>query len=252
MYLEHPTSDEATLLRESNRLEYVTTCVGFDDLLEVTLSANMPHVDSAIVVTSHADAKTKAVAKKFGALTVETDLFRKNDRRFNKGAAINVGFDRFQWRGWRMHLDADIALPDNFRRMLFNLTHLDSSCIYGADRVDVHGRDEYEAVRRGVSPQHDESAFLQPRSQRRIAARFIDPLRGYVPIGFFQLWHSTMQKPYPYSLGSAAHDDVMFASAWPEASRRLLPTVICYHLVSRDPKLGDNWDGVRRQPRWDK
>ena len=38
-------------------------------------------------------------------------------------------------------MDSDICLPDNFRRMLFNHTHLDPSCIYGADRVNIVGQD---------------------------------------------------------------------------------------------------------------
>ena len=234
---------------EALRLEAVTVCVGFDDLLDVTLTLNHPHLDTLIVVTSHDDRATQAVALKHGAICVQTDLFSKNGRNFNKGAAINAGFSRFQYHGWRLHLDADIALPDNFRRILFNHTSLDRDCIYGADRVDVIGR---EAITRtGCLPQHIHGFLLSPHPTHPLSSRYVDTLRGFVPIGFFQLWHCSTQKDYPWSLGTAAHDDVMFAEQWPAPCRRHLPTVICEHLCTEAPRLGENWDGHRSQPRID-
>jgi hypothetical protein len=237
-------------LLEALRLEAVTCCVGFDDLLDITLALNHPHLDTMIVVTSHGDRATQAVARKHGAICVQTDLFGKNGRTFNKGAAINAGFSRFQYHGWRLHMDADIALPDNFRRILFNHTVLDPNCIYGADRVDVIGADELRASRAG-GPQHAQGFMVAPRPAQPLSARYVDTLRGYVPIGFFQLWHSSAQKEYPWSLGTAAHDDVMFAEQWPAAYRRHLATVICQHLCAHAPSLGENWDGARKQPRID-
>jgi len=232
---------------ESLRLEAVTVCVGFDDLLDVTLALNHPHLDTLIVVTSHADRPTQAVARKYGAICVQTDLFTKNGRNFNKGAAINAGFSRFQYHGWRLHLDADIALPDNFRRILFNHTVLDRDCIYGCDRVDVIGRQAIES--RNAAPQHQHGFLLAAQPPRPLSARYVDTLRGYVPIGFFQLWHCSTQKDYPYGIGTAAHDDVAFADQWPAPYRRHLPTVICHHLCAAPPQLGENWDGHRNQPR---
>src|SRR5437899_1923841 len=110
---------------EALRLEVVTISVGFDDLLDITLTRNHAHFDTYIVVTTHADRRTQAVCRKHSATCVLSDLFFKNGRNFNKGAAINAGFDYFQYHGWRLHLDADIILPDNFRRLLFNHTSLD-------------------------------------------------------------------------------------------------------------------------------
>jgi hypothetical protein len=246
-YSTLPATPEPHLL-EALRLEAVTCCVGFDDLLDVTLALNHPHLDTMIVVTSHADLLTQAVARKHGAICVQTDLFGKNGRNFNKGAAINAGFSRFQYHGWRLHLDADIALPDNFRRILFNHTALDRNCIYGADRVDVIGLDALHESRSGA-PQHSHGFMVAPRPNHPLSARYVDTLRGYVPIGFFQLWHSTTQKDYPWSLGTAAHDDVMFAEQWPSSCRRHLPTIICQHLCAHAPSLGENWDGARRQAR---
>ena len=235
---------------ESLRLEAVTTSVGFDDLLDVSLARNHPHFDTMIVVTDHADRATQQVARKHGAILVITDLFYRNGRKFNKGAAINAGFSRFQYYGWRMHLDSDIILPDNFRRLLFNHTALDRRGLYGADRIDVVGTDELARVHR---PQHAHTFLLCSGHHRPLGARYVDPLRGYVPIGYFQLWHAQPERyapiEYPYSLGDAAHDDVSFAEQWPREHRHLLPTVICYHLVPKPvTKWGENWEG-RRQPR---
>ena len=237
---------------ESLRLEAVTVCVGFDDFLDVTIGLNHPHLDTLIVVTSHADRATQAVARKHGAICVQTDLFGKNQRNFNKGAAINAGFSRFQYHGWRLHLDSDIVLPDNFRRVLFNHTALDRDCIYGADRVDVIGSDAVASIKSGNCrrpPQHSHGFLVAPNPSHPLSARYVDTLRGYVPIGFFQLWHCSTQKDYPFSIGNAAHDDVAFADQWPAPCRRHLPTVICHHLCAAAPQLGENWDGHRNQPR---
>lgn len=236
------------------RLEAVTVSVGFDDMLDVTLGLNHPHLDSLIVVTSHEDKRTQRVCQKHGATCVQTDLIRKNGRHFNKGAAINAGFGYFQYHGWRIHMDADIALPDNFRRILFNHTHLERSVLYGCDRIDVVGKDELEAVacHRHDRPQHQHRVLVQAPSSRAIGARFVSTLHGYLPLGFFQLWNAECQKPYPYSLGTAAHDDTMFSALWPESRRRHLASVICYHICARDPVWSENWDGARRMPRLDK
>jgi hypothetical protein len=241
-YLHTSSSPHAA---EALRLEAVTACVGFDDFLDITLALNHPQFDTVIVVTSHADRATQLVAKKHGAICVQTDLFRKNGRAFNKGAALNAGMARFQYHGWRLHLDADIVVPDNFRRVLFNHTQLDPACIYGADRVDIVGRAALTAWR--ANPQHAWRSFVTPGGF--VSPRYVDPLRGYVPIGYFQLWHAGADKEYPWSLGTAAHDDVMFAEQWAAPHRRLLPSVVCAHLCARTPAIGENWDGRRQQPR---
>jgi hypothetical protein len=236
---------------EDLRLEAVVTSVGFDDILDVTLSENHPNVDTLIVVTAHNDTATQAVCKKHGAMCVQTDLFKKNGRNFNKGAAINAGFGYFQYRGWRLHLDSDIILPSNFRRMVFNHTHLDTNGIYGADRVNVIGLDEWNKIK-GKDPQASHRAWVFAQSDRCVEHRYVDPLEGYLPIGYFQMWHSSCQKPYPYSMGDASHDDTLFSALWPKQARHLLSTAIVYHICSEQPTIGQNWDGNRKTKRLEK
>lgn len=235
--------------RDSLRLEAVTTCVGFDDFLDETLATNHYHFDTFIVVTSHDDKKTQQVAKKHGAICVQTDLFKKNDRSFNKGAAINSGFNRFQYYGWRLHLDADIIVPDNFRRILFNHTHLDTKMIYGADRINVVGKEtlqKHHNIHRHT-PQSKYSCLIESGHKQPIGARYVDPLIGYCPLGFFQLWHASNHKQYPYSLGDASHDDIMFSQQWSQQHRVHLPTVICHQLCAEKPKWGENWEGRKHK-----
>ena len=250
-----PPTAVSTHERECLRLEAVTVCVGFDDMLDVTLARNHPHLDTMIVVTSHDDKATQACARKHGAICVPTDLFQKNGRNFNKGAAINAGFNYFQYHGWRLHLDADIMLPDNFRRMFFNHHHLEFANLYGADRVDVIGAKKVAALQHHFHehPQHRHRFLIDPTHDRQLDApiggRMISQLNGYTPLGYFQLWHCSRQRGYPYSLGTAAHDDTMFAQLWPLKHRQLLPGVVVYHICAANPKWGENWDGHRKQPR---
>jgi hypothetical protein len=246
---------------DATKLEIITVCYRFDDILKVTLAENHGHADSYIVVTDHADHATQDLCQRFSVRCVPTDLLKKNGRNFNKGAAINHGFGHFQYHGWRLHLDTDVLLPDSFRRMLFNHSNLERDCIYGADRFDIIGKDGVSTLREakcetpqhmfhsGVSPVYGGKVY--PKMPSASSARFISDLYGYVPIGFFQLWHASCQRPYPYGLGTAAHDDVMFGASWPEAKRRLLPSVFVGHVCGKPPSYAENWDGKRGQPRID-
>jgi len=253
-FLTSDSSNNPNLASEALRLEVVITSVGFDDLLNITLGLNIGQFDTVIVVTSHEDKKTQAVAKKYGAICVQTDLFNKNGRSFNKGAAINAGFGRFQYHGWRCHMDSDIVLPNSFRRMLFNHTHLDKDCLYGMDRVDVVGLDSLKDLNEKLdtNPQSIWGFLIDPAHQKQLGARYVDTLRGYCPLGFFQLWNAKCQHAYPFSLGTAEHDDILFCDGWPSSQRRLLPSVVGYHLVPENGnKWSINWEG-RKSPRIDK
>jgi hypothetical protein len=236
---------------EALRLEAVITCIGFDDILDETIPINHPQFDTLVVVTEHTDHKTQAVCKKHGVTCVQSDLFKKDLRHFNKGAAINAGMDYYRFRGWRMVMDADIFMPFNFRRELFNHTHLDDQAIYGADRIDVIGKRELDRLLHSQLglPQHQHGCFVHPISHRPLSPRYVDNLRGYCPLGFFQLWNYKTQKPYPHSLGTASHDDVMFSALWPRSYRHVLPSSVVYHLCPSPPYLGENWDGFRKSHR---
>jgi hypothetical protein len=229
-------------------LEVVTVSVGFDDFLDVTLARNHSFFDTYVVVTTPDDTLTQLVAKKYEAECVVTERFYVNGHSFNKGAALNDGFARFRHEGWRACMDADIALPDNFRRVLFEHTDLDENCLYGIDRVDVVGKAALDGIfARGA--QYGSSCLVGPNCDAPTGVRFVDPCQGYVPVGFFQLWHASQHRSYSELSGTAAQDDVVFGGGWPRRRRQLIPTAFCYHLQAQAPVLGENWAGTRQQPR---
>jgi len=234
--------------KDALRLEAVVTCVGFDDLLDVCLRANMPHVDTMVVVTAEDDHRTRHVAEQHGAVVVRSHLFKKDEKQFNKGAAMTQGLQSCRFKGsWKLLLDADIILPLSFRRVLFNHTHLDPFSIYGADRINVIGLEE--ADRMLSWNQHQHGYVVLPKGARPIEKRIAHPLYGYVPVGYFQLFNGDAK--YPFTKGTAEYDDVLFAAQWPESQRRLLPTAVVYHFCTHEPTYMENWDGHRREPRLD-
>jgi hypothetical protein len=259
-------------------LEGVTVSVNYADFLDETLTANLDHFDEFCVVTAHDDRATQAVCDRHGVICVKTDVHREllgpggGLDRFNKGLMINLGLAHLRHRGWLLHLDADIVLPDRLRFML-NKSRLDDDCLYGADRVNVIGRENWEAIKQSghlarqyqyrylvgpavhalvVPPSGGNCRRRPPKggttSDRttglRLGSRLIHNEYGYCPIGCFQLWHSRhVGRRYHFSQGSAEHSDVLFALQWPAAKRVLLPGVFVYHLESESAKIGANWQG---------
>lgn len=229
-----------------NLLEAVVTCVNFADFLDVSLEHNLCHFDRIVVVTTHEDEATRSVCTKHSIDCVCTDVFTENDSKFSKGLAINLGLGHLQCIGWVMHLDADIVLPDNFRQML-KMSGLREDCIYGADRLTVTNRVNFNNLKNSekFKRQFRYRYILEPEFENtKLGARLVHKEYGYAPIGFFQLWWGPTNKKYPtVNNGSAEHTDVLHALQWPRSKRILLPTVFVYHLESETLPMGSNWNG---------
>ena len=232
-------------------LEGLTVSVHYADFLDETLTENLDHFDEFVVVTAHDDRATQAVCERHGVICVKTDVHAEDPSdRFNKGLMINLGLAHLRNRGWLLHLDADIVLPDRLRFIL-NKSRLDEDCLYGADRVNVVGRDHWEAVKRSADyrRQYRYRYMVGPAAGPgghgvRLGSRLLHNEHGYCPIGYFQLWHSRHRdRRYHFAQGSAEHSDVLFALQWPAARRVLLPGVFVYHLESEPAKMGANWNG---------
>ena len=201
-------------------------------------------------MTAHDDRATQAVCDRHGVICVKTDVHREDPLdRFNKGLMINLGLAHLRHRGWLLHLDADIVLPDRLRFIL-NKSRLDEDCIYGADRVNVVGKDDWEAIKQSANGQRQyRHRYLVSPAEGRLGARLVHNEYGYCPIGYFQLWHSRHRdRRYHFAQGSAEHSDVLFALQWPAARRILLPGVFVYHLESEPAKMGANWNGRVTRP----
>ncbi len=227
-------------------LEGVIVCRHFDDFLEETLAENLAHFDDLVVVTSHDDRRTPDACHRHSVHCVATDALDARWRDdFNKGAAVNVGLAHLSHRGWLLHLDADVVLPDCFRTMLAK-EPLDPQCLYGADRLNVTGWQQWQRLKAHEAYRRQfQHRCLVQNSGHPLGARLVHREFGYCPIGYFQLWHGSAGRRYPHNAGGAEHSDVAFAMQWPRGCRRLLPGVLCYHLQSEASPMGTDWRGRR-------
>lgn len=199
----------------------IMTCVEYGDILALTLPYTLKHVLDLLVVTTDTDDETRSVCQNHGVQTFSTDAFYRHGARFNKGLALEEGFDVMRRWGWILVLDADIVLPDHLE---FN--NLNRNFLYGC--------------RRAIWP--------NPWTWNGADWGHVEPEPESDILGYFQLFHAraVKSKPwYPTNYTSAATVDQVFG--WNHFSNmgRYLPYTVL-HLGS----LGINWCG-RTQPRAD-
>jgi hypothetical protein len=225
-----------------------------------TLRENLPLVDHVVVVTSPEDGETQEVCQRHSVPfvmtqdhlrhgTANTEVFGGN--MFNKGRLIRRGFDQISAKDWILHLDADVVLPRQFRRLL-EVANLDPECIYGADRQDVKGWNQWQKLKGSVGPwdnhAHENAHWFHPYFP--IGSRWVSSIHGFAPIGFFQLFHGRAIlrgghhiRNYPIHHGNAARSDVQFALQWDRNQRLIVPELVVLHLCSENAAMGANWNG---------
>ena len=238
------------------RIEAVTVCVGYGDFLAVTLAENLSLVDDLVVVTSPDDEETRAVCRKHSVHHILSDDHSRGGP-FNKARMIQRGLDQVGGHDWILHLDADIVLPRKFRSYV-DWAHLDEKTIYGADRCNLVSFEEWQRLKQyaGAWDNHAHECGHWFHPKFGVGSRWVSKLHGFVPIGFFQLFHGTAmtsrgyhQRLYPTTHGDAARTDVQFALQWDRRNRQVLPEVIVLHLESAAAGIGANWKG-RTTPRF--
>ena len=90
----------------------VTVCVGYDDLLAITLPRMTAVFERICVVTDQHDCATVLVAEsRDNVFAHQTDAFYRDGATFNKGAAVEEGFTAVGRDGWMCVIDADLVLP---------------------------------------------------------------------------------------------------------------------------------------------
>lgn len=241
------------MLAKKMLLEAVTVCVNYSDYLEEVMPHNLPHLDLWTVVTTPEDRATRALCHRYGVRCLATDAFHRDAERprINKSRGINYGLAHQSGNGWMLHLDGDIALPPQFRRMIEN-AELDPGCIYGMDRVNCKGPQEWDAYRSSPDPQYLWSCLVNPPRRWPLGARIAHgDYGGYTPIGFFQMWNPKGSgiSRYPVKVeGDMEHTDVLHAIQWTRQKRQLLPEGFCIHLESAGAGFGDNWRGRKTPP----
>ena len=240
------------------KIEAVTVCVGYADFLAETARFNAGVLDRWIIVTTEDDEQTREVCRIHDLQTVLTNDFERaaggiGGGAFNKGRMIDRGLQHLSQGAWRLHLDADIVLPSQFRGMLDG-AHLDDRKLYGCDRLMVRSWEQWQALQRSGWLNHTHCSVNIPAGIE-VGTRWALSATGYVPIGFFQLWHGSADewrgrrhRTYPIHHGDACRTDVQHSLQWDRRDRELLPEVVVVHLESEPCRLGANWNGRRTKP----
>ena len=206
-------------------LKAILVCVDYHDILSLTLPDNALHFESVTVVTTPADKKTQEVVSKIpNAQCHLTDTFYAHDCAFNKGAAMEEGFDVMGRDGWIVVLDADIVLPPHM-----HFPALDTQQIYGVHRrmledVSLYAEGWYHKI--------EEWKTLSTMNDTDIA------------VGFFQLFHASANhlsnRPwYPVEWKHAGGCDSFFERKWSNQNRIRLFDFQVLHLGTP----GRNWFG---------
>ncbi len=231
-------------------LEAITICVQYADILNETARHNKHIFDEFLVVTTPDDRDTRNVCKKYNLRTLLTND-GQNKGNFHKGRMIERGLQHLSRDGFRCHIDADIVLPSNTRHLL-EIAELQKDTVYGIDRVMIKSYADWKKVEASGWIQNSLDNHYRVHFPKgfEIGARWAAHHFGYVPIGFFQLWHSNedlwggvRNKPYPRRHNDACRTDVQHGLQWDRPKRAMIPELICLHLESQAAKLGANWAG---------
>lgn len=234
----------------SRFLEAVIVCDKYSDFLEQTLPHTLRNVNKLVVVTAKNDHDTKKLCAKFDVTCVDGWSFKRGG--FDKAKAINHGLAHLSCSDYLLHMDADVILPDAFGDWFTTSHTLTPKNIYGVDRYDCRSKAELKTLfdKGWVHARKEWRYMIHPPHGLRPSTRVgHSDYEGWLPIGFFQLWHSSEQTRYPVKQGShSEHTDVLFAANWAPENRILIPDFYVVH-ISTGREVGENWSG-RKSPQW--
>jgi hypothetical protein len=225
-------------------MEAITVCVNYGDFLAHTLPHNRKHFSNYIVVTSTSDSFTKRVCDFYEVKCFQTDIFYQNNDVFNKGKGINAAIKHLNLDRWVLHLDADIYLFPNFKTILKG-ANLDEQSLYSVDRLMCNS---YEDWLKFLS--NPLTTYNGVTEKFKIGTRLINQDdMGYLPLGYFQLWHPQRSGVHKYceNHGKADYTDLKFSKQWSRDKRKLIADMFVVHLDSQKSPMGENWSG-RKTP----
>jgi len=228
------------------KIEAISVCVNYSDYLKVSLPINKQIVDNIIIVTRSDDFETINTCKENNVKCIATDEFNNHPSGFNKFKGINKGLEILDKDGWILFLDCDIVLDPLSRRVFDNLK-LDPTCLYGCDRVNCIGYDNW-LTRKSLVYEN----WLLTSGSMELGARICQyygqqgdngRFAGWKPLGFFQLAHPSSFIEYPTDTEGYDRADMVFANKYSRDKRVFIPELIVIHLESYGAKMGDNWKG---------
>jgi hypothetical protein len=235
------------------RIEAISVCVGYHDFLSVTARHNRGLLDRWIVVTTPSDRATQEVCRRFDLDLLLTEEMTR-DGQFAKGLGIQRAQRLLSVDSWRLHIDADIVLPANFRNALAS-ADLDTRKIYGCDRVMIRSYQQWlDLLNSGyLTHQHDYHCRVCFPRGVEVGSRWASTLHGWCPVGFMQLWHadademiSFQHRAYPARHGEASRSDTQHPLQWDRRLRELLPEIIVVHLESEEAPMGPTGMGEKQ------
>jgi hypothetical protein len=211
-------------------MKAITVCVGYDDLLAITLPRNARHFDEVVVVTSNRDQATRAVVEAVpNARCFLTDAFWRAGAAFNKGLALELGLDALGRDGWLCIFDADTLLPPP---RLIDHWNKDARCISSPRRRACDDPAKYMVeILTGAW-----SGF--PQVPDGEPAGYCQVFHADDPVLAARPWYGTTWK-------HAGGCDSDFSARWPRSSWHWLD----FEVLHLGP-VGENWHG-RVTPRLD-
>jgi hypothetical protein len=188
----------------------LTVCVGepYARLLEITLWRNMRHLRECLVITTPGNERVQKIAESVpGVRLFETDDFTAHGARFNKGLAIEHGFDVLGRHGWILIWDCDVVFPETIPYASFREGFL-------------HG------CRRRLCPDLETWHPSMHWGQWRV-------VWDGGPVGFFQLFQAEdpalAKRPwYDVTFAHAGGGDAHFLTHWPPTQQCILPMEVLH------------------------
>lgn len=234
------------------KIQAITVCVNYGDFLAETIKYNLPAFDDWLIVTEPSDEETREVCRRYNIQCLLSEDGKREKAEFSKGRLIERGLRNLSGNGWRLHIDADIVLPHGFRHRLKS-ADLQEDHIYGIDRLMVTSWSQWKDLLKTGYVQHGQFDYhcrLRFPAGVQMGSRWTHAQFGYVPIGYFQLWHSSQDewrgirvKSYPMDHNTACRTDVQHGLQWDRNKRSILPELVGIHLESELAQLGANWKG---------
>lgn len=215
-------------LRQVTNLYGVVVCVNYSDFFKHSLESARGQFKKIFVITTPEDKHTISLCKNYDfAEVIETDIFYKDGRKFDKGAGINLGLNKVptDQANWCLIFDADIVFP-NYMSKYLSSKALDSTVLFGAPRHFIRNPEawkDYVAENKHISSL---SEVYNP---------------GVTPIGYFQLFNSQnlllTKIRYPEEHNDASSSDLVFTRHF--NTRTTLKHISVIHLGDD----GKNWKG---------